>query len=267
MMTRTTTWGMWTTPTHIHSRHRSRAGVTPCAFYDAQAWGPARHTAAPPTPTKCCAANTPNASTTAAGSPPQPKRSQATPPDTASTANWNRPSSGRSATSAGIRSSPSPSTPPGPTSSAQPSTGVGTASPATSPWSPTRSPPTGPPTRRVLSVVGFPADAAGPTTPSKAGSATPANKTPPPRAPKRPRRRALTPGEQAALREALGTDKLADLIRDLQNTGALSREITRALGRSDSWISRQHPRPGRRPRQRRLPSSPGQVRPDDSSAA
>lgn len=89
----------------------------------------------------------------------------------------------------------------------------------------------------------------------------------PPPAPKRPRRRALTPDEQVALREALGTDKLADLIRDLQNTGALSREITRALGRSDSWISRQHPRPGRRPRQRRLPSSPGQVRPEDSSAA
>lgn len=32
MMTRTTTWRMWTTPTHIHSRHRPLAGVTPGAF-------------------------------------------------------------------------------------------------------------------------------------------------------------------------------------------------------------------------------------------
>lgn len=266
MMTRTMTWGMWTTPTHIHSREHPRARVTPCTFYDAQAWGPARHTAAPPTPTKYCAANTPNASTTAAGSPPQPKRSPETPPDTASTANWNRPSSGRSATNAGILSSPSPSTPPGPTSSAPPSTGVGTASPATSPWSPTRSPPTGPPTRRVLSVVGFPADAAGQlhrqrpalrylqTEPAAPGAQT----ATPTRA--HTRRTGRAPGS-ARHRQTGRPDP-----RPTEHRGPVARDHPgpRTIRLLDQPTT---PRPGRRPRQRRLPSSPGQVRPEDSSAA
>ncbi len=84
---------------------------------------------------------------------------------------------------------------------------------------------------------------------------------PPPQAPKRPRRRALTPDEETALREAFGTDDLNALIRDLQNAGALSRDITRALGRSNSWISRHHPRANRKPRRPRSSSETSEASP------